>query len=73
MAMFLSERLTFDQANLVVESLTEGEGDKAKKKLFMSGVFIQGGVRNLNQRVCHSGRKVGDVVPKLANDRVEQR
>ncbi len=51
MSQFLAERLTFDQANLIVEAVTEGEGDTAKKKLFMSGVFIQGGVRNLNQRV----------------------
>jgi hypothetical protein len=51
MSMFLSERLTFDQAQIIVESMNEGEGDNAKKKLFMSGVFIQGGVRNLNQRV----------------------
>jgi hypothetical protein len=48
---FLTEQLTFDQAGLIVEAKTEGEGDTAKKKLFMSGVFIQGGVRNLNQRV----------------------
>jgi len=51
MSQFLAERLTFDQANLSVESIMEGEGDKAKKSLYMSGVFIQGGVRNLNQRV----------------------
>jgi hypothetical protein len=51
MSQFLAERLTFDQANLMVEAVTEGEGDKAKKSLYMSGVFIQGGVRNLNQRV----------------------
>lgn len=51
MSLFLTEKLTFDQAGLIVESTTEGEGDAAKKKLYMSGVFIQGGVRNLNQRV----------------------
>jgi hypothetical protein len=51
MTQFLSERLSFDQAGLIVESLNEGEGENSKKKLFMSGVFIQGGVRNLNQRV----------------------
>ncbi len=51
MSQFLTEKLTFDQAGLIVESTTEGEGDAAKKKLYMSGVFIQGGVRNLNQRV----------------------
>ena len=51
MSQFLTEKLTFDQAGLIVESTTEGEGETAKKKLYMSGVFIQGGVRNLNQRV----------------------
>lgn len=51
MTRILSERLTFDEANLIVESKTEGEGDAAKKSLYMTGVFIQGGVRNLNQRV----------------------
>jgi hypothetical protein len=51
MSKFLTERLTFDEANLTIERLVEGEGENAKKSLFMSGVFIQGGVRNLNQRV----------------------
>lgn len=49
--ILLSEHLTFDQANISLQHLVEGEGDTAKKKLYMSGVFIQGGVRNLNQRV----------------------
>ena len=45
----LREQLTFDQAGLQIE---ESEGKEGKeKKLFMSGVFIQGGVTNLNQRV----------------------
>ena len=43
----LLESLTFDQAGMQV--LHEGEGDK--KNLFMKGVFIQGGVKNQNQRV----------------------
>lgn len=51
MNQLLTEKLTFDQAQMVVETKTEGEGEEAKKKLFMTGVFIQGGVRNLNQRV----------------------
>lgn len=55
MSQFLTEKLTFDQAGLIVETTTEGEGDAAKKKLYMSGVFIQGGVRNLNQRVYPVG------------------
>ena len=43
----LLESLTFDQAG--IEILKEGEGDK--KNLYMKGVFIQGGVKNQNQRV----------------------
>lgn len=48
--MLLTERLTFDQANMVVEHVdptTEG----GLRSMFMKGIFIQGGVRNLNQRV----------------------
>lgn len=47
--MLLVERLTFDQANMIVER-TEDAETKAKS-LHMRGVFIQGGVRNLNGRV----------------------
>ena len=50
MAM-LTEYLTFDNANVNLEVITEGEGESTKKKLYMSGVFIQGGIKNLNQRV----------------------
>lgn len=45
----LRESLTFDQARVVVESV-EGRDGKSKD-LYMSGIFIQGGVRNQNQRV----------------------
>lgn len=45
--MLLVERLNFDQAGVVVESKGEGDG----KSLTLKGVFIQGGVRNLNGRV----------------------
>ena len=41
----LRENLTFDEANIVVESANEG------KDLFMKGIFIEGGVKNANQRV----------------------
>ena len=41
----LLETLTFDQAHLQV--LNEGEG----KDLHMKGIFIQGGVKNQNERV----------------------
>jgi hypothetical protein len=44
---YLKENLTFDRAQMVVES--EGEGNK--KNLYMKGIFIQGGVRNANERI----------------------
>ena len=47
MALYLRENLTFDRANMVVES--EGEG--SKKNLYMKGIFIQGGVKNANERI----------------------
>jgi len=43
---YLQEHLTFDQASMVVES-----DEKDGKNLYMKGIFIQGGVRNANQRV----------------------
>lgn len=48
MALYLRENLTFDRANLIVESVKE-DGDK--KSLYMRGIFIQGGVKNANERV----------------------
>ena len=48
MALYLRENLTFDRANMVVESVKE-DGDK--KSLYMRGIFIQGGVKNANERV----------------------
>jgi hypothetical protein len=47
MALYLREHLTFDRANMVVESA--GEGDL--KSLYMKGIFIQGGVKNANERI----------------------
>ena len=47
MALYLKEQLTFDRAGLVVESVSEGD----KKNLYMKGIFIQGGVKNANERV----------------------
>lgn len=44
----LQERLTFDQANAVVEAV---ENEKGGKDLYMKGIFIQGDVRNHNQRI----------------------
>lgn len=41
----LIENLSYDQANIITESDTE------TKNLYMKGIFIQGGVKNANQRV----------------------
>lgn len=48
MALYLRENLTFDRANIVVESV---KGPDDKKNLYMKGIFIQGGVKNANERV----------------------
>jgi len=45
MALYLKENLTFDRAQMVVESAPDG------KNLYMKGIFIEGGVKNANQRV----------------------
>lgn len=45
--MFLTEEL-FSQANIIV---SEDTNDKGVKDLYMEGIFIQGGVKNENQRV----------------------
>lgn len=47
MALYLKEHLSFDRAGM--EVLSEGEG--SKKNLYMKGIFIQGGVKNANERV----------------------
>ena len=49
MALYLRENLTFDRAGMVVESVREEGTDF--KTLYMKGIFIQGGVKNANERV----------------------
>jgi len=49
MALYLKEHLSFDQAGITI--LEEGTADGKGKDLFMQGVFIEGGVKNHNQRV----------------------
>ena len=48
MRPILQENLTFDQAGLTIEESSTSSG---KKELYLKGIFIQGGVRNLNRRV----------------------
>lgn len=45
--MLLRENLTFDQAGMRTELAEDASGTKS---LYMQGIFIQGGVKNLNQR-----------------------
>ena len=47
MALYLRENLTFNDANVIVESNQSDSG----KSFYMKGIFIQGGVRNANERV----------------------
>jgi len=49
MALYLKENLSFDRAGIVVESTESADGKK--KDLYMKGVFIEGGVKNANERV----------------------
>jgi hypothetical protein len=50
MAKYLREDLTFDHAKITVESVNRPDGS-GSKDLFMKGIFIEGGVKNANQRV----------------------
>ena len=67
MALPLVEALTFDQAGMrtqIVENATGG------KDLYMEGIFIQGGVRNQNQRVYpvnEIARACSNIAEKIKN------
>jgi hypothetical protein len=49
MALYLKENLTFDRAGLQI--ISEDTADGKGKNLYMKGIFIEGGVKNANQRV----------------------
>ena len=49
MALYLRENLTFDRAG--IEVLSEDAANGNGKNLYMKGIFIEGGVKNANQRV----------------------
>lgn len=64
MVQLLNEALTFDQAGIEVLH----EGKDGKKDLHMKGVFIQGGVKNQNQRVypiSEISNAVGNIKERL--------
>jgi hypothetical protein len=51
MSKILKEHLTFDSAEIKVLSESDGPDGNGKKHFYMVGIFIQGGVKNANQRV----------------------
>ena len=62
--LYLRENLSFNEAKMVVES-----DDKEGKNLYMSGICIQGGIRNANQRV-YPVQEIGKAV-KTLNDQIQ--
>lgn len=64
----LRENLTFDQAGIVTEAVDDANGGK---NLFLQGCFIQGDVRNQNQRVYpvnEISRAVDHVMEQIKNN-----
>ena len=61
----LREHLTYDQANITLESTDKPDGGK---DLYMKGIMIQGGVKNANQRV-YPVNEIGRAV-KTLNDQI---
>jgi hypothetical protein len=57
----LSEHLSFDQAQIVLE---REEMESGKKTLHLNGICIQGDIRNANQRV-YSSSEIGKAVKTL--------
>lgn len=68
MSNMLKEHLTYDEAKMVVESVDSPDGKG--KSLFMKGIFVQGGVRNLNERV-YPVREIENAVESV-NDILRQ-
>ena len=64
MKTFLAENLSFDQAKIVIEQHEEGDMFNKTKSLHLSGICIQGDIRNANQRV-YSTEEIGRAVKTL--------
>jgi len=64
----LFERLTPNQARVAVESRDRENGDG--KDLYMKGIFIQGGVKNQNERV-YPIKEIGKAVDTI-NERLQE-
>lgn len=67
MENFLTENLTYSQANIITEAAVD---DKGHKNWYMEGIFVQGDVRNLNNRIYPISeiRKAVDDVNARAQD-----
>lgn len=62
----LRENLTFEQAGIISESF----GDEGNKNLYLQGCFIQGDVKNQNQRVypvTEISNAVGTIMEQIEN------
>jgi hypothetical protein len=59
--MFLREQLSFSQAQCVIEAADKEGGGK---DLYMKGIFIQGGVRNFNERI-YPAREIKNAVENI--------
>jgi len=62
--LYLRENLSFNEAQMIVES-----DDREGKTLHMSGICIQGGIRNANQRV-YPVSEISKAV-KTLNDQIQ--
>jgi len=69
MALYLKEHLTFDRAGIKIISEDSADGS-GKKKLKMEGVFIEGGVKNANERV-YPVHEIGKAVETI-NNQIEE-
>jgi hypothetical protein len=66
MSRALQEHLSFNQANIVTESIEEANGGKS---LYMKGIFIEGDVRNQNNRI-YTKEEIHNAV-KAINEKIK--
>lgn len=63
----LQEHLTFNQANIVTEAIEDSHGGKS---LYMKGIFIEGDVRNQNNRI-YPAKEIHNAVKSL-NEKIKK-
>jgi hypothetical protein len=63
----LIEKLSYDQAGIVTETLDNGKGGK---DLYMEGIFVQANKRNQNQRI-YPGQEIKTAVSSI-QERIDQ-